>query len=281
MDITALLDDPAPAARPTRGTPEATDLDIRSVDDFESALRELTGLAHRLSPEIWRAVDELFLVIGTPRIQARAVHANFYGRMNQKLMANRNVLREIYAYAASLGITFNYPTKREIAWAVDSGDDALFCGVIQREAPDRDFMSGMLDRFEPVTREATRALIVAETVKPTKLRKAADREVVQDVFDAAAGPLVWSLWAPEPLHRHFQPTAHGLTYLGDYLSDLRSVQPRLFDRDRALVVTALDARINESYEILRSRACRWLRTEYGALNNYGYLGILLESEADP
>ncbi len=157
---------------------------------------------------------------------------HFYGRINQKLMANRDILAEIYSFAASHGLTFNYPTKRAVSWAVDSGDLDAYRLVIERQSQGRrDLRTGLLEIFVPLSQAQTKELLLAETTKPTKLRKAHGRAVRSDVFEAAAGSLLWSLWDSARLRRAFRPDAATVRDTGDYLADLRASQPALYAPD--------------------------------------------------
>ena len=248
---------------------------------FAGQLAVLTGIPGSLSPALLERVEAVFGALGLPDSDGGQVRSRFYGRLNQKLMASREVLREIYGYAAGRGLVFNYPTKAAIAWSVDSGDEEAFACIVGCNARhDAALAAGLIERFRPLPHSVTCQLLLDETTKPTKLRKSLEREVAQDVFEAAAGPLVWSLWPPEALWAFFGPdTGHG-GQIGDYLTDLRGHNPGLFDRSRALVVRFV-APGEEAPATLRDRLAGWIAEEHARINNYGYLAVVFDCTDEP
>jgi DNA modification methylase len=256
-------------------------LSVRVVSEFERLLVQMTGLDRSLSGFLIAAVDDVIQQLGPVEADEHEVSSQFYGRVNQKLMASRDVLRDIYGLAAACGLTFNYPTKLAIAWAVDSGNAGMFRGIVASEAQhDAALVENLMARFRPVPQHETRELIVAETRKPTKLRKAHERDVVLDVFEAAAGPLLWSLWPARALHDVFQPPATRRQYTGDYMVDLRAEQPTLFDRGRALVAAIVRPGEGD-YAAQRAELAGWIASEYERLDNYGFVAVLLDCEEQP
>jgi DNA modification methylase len=257
-----------------------TRLLISGVQQFESLLADLTGIERSLSSEQTEAAAAIFEQLGPADVDAAQVRSRFFGRLNQKLAASREILREIYSGAAARGLTFNYPTKIALAWAVDSGDAALYATIIRRESRrNRSLANDLIARFNFVSHAETRRLVLAETQKPTKLRKARDRDVALDVFEAAAGPLLWSLWAPQVLRDVFRTGQERVRSTDDYLSDLRADQPALFNRDRALVMRFVRPEV-ANYETERDDLTGWLSEEYEKLNNYGFLAVVLDCDLD-
>jgi len=214
-------------------------------------------------------------------VSAATVRAHFYGRLNQKLVANRAMLSDVYATAAADGVTFNYPTKKALAWAVDTSDEETFVTLVRRACgQDEALARNLMACYAPASNSETRRLLVAETEKPTKLRKAHQRQVSLDVFESLAGPLVWSLWPPRELHRVTQPLAvESGAYTGGYLSDLKVDKPELFSRDRALVVR--HAAPGANYEALRGGLAAWLADEYESVNNYGHVALVIDATTLP
>ena len=161
-------------------------------------------------------------------------------------MASRDILAEIYGFAARRGRTFDYPTKRAIAWAVDADDMDAFAEILIREVPsDAILRRGLIDRFQPLDRAETRRLLLAEARKPTKLRKTLDRDVLLDVYESSAGPLVWSLWPTGP-STHSTSSRTAITPTTFWRPSCIN-QPELFDRSRALVI-GFTGRTDEPYE---------------------------------
>jgi DNA modification methylase len=258
------------------------DCAVADVENFECLLAELTGLSRQLSRIVATAVNDVFDRLGGVGISDETVRSRFYGRVNQKLMANRDVLRDLYAFAAARRLTFNYPTKKAIAWAVDTSNAELFGTLVRRECGGSSTLAdGLMSRFRPIPQAATRDLIVAEARKPTKLRKAHDRDVALDVFEACVGPLLWSLWPAETLHGISQPSRRQeRSYTGDYLQDLRAEAPDLFSRDRALVISLVCPSATD-YEAQRQALVDWIADEYQRIDNYGFLALILKSDTHP
>ncbi|WP_104524950.1 DNA-methyltransferase [Blastococcus atacamensis] len=254
------------------------DLEVRGAADFAELLRQLLGIDAELSPPVAVAVEKLIGAVGSVRDRpSHEVFAGFYGRMNQKLVANRDVLGRIYARAAKAQVTFNYPTKKALAWAVDSSDLGAFRDVLSGVSMTEGLHQALVNLFEPATFDETRSLIQAEAFKPSKLRKAMARQVAVDVLDSSAGPLAWSLWAPQQLHQIFGPASRGETWTGDYLEDLRQQLPVLFDRRRSLVIRSVDAGVTgKTYEDVRASLTAWLAHEYELLNNYGFAAVVIK-----
>jgi DNA modification methylase len=284
MQSQLLVDEaPAGAANQTSLDTAGGDdrLPISGVQEFEQLLIELTGIERSLSTELTTATAAVFEQLGPADVDAAQVRSRFFGRLNQKLTASREILRDIYSHAAAQGLVFNYPTKIEIAWAIDSGDADLYATTIRRESStNRSLANELVARFKSVSQTETRRLVLAEAQKPTKLRKARDRDVALDVFEAAAGPLLWSLWAPQVLRDVFRGGQEQVHCTDNYLSDLRAEQPELFNRDRALVVRFVQPKA-ANYEAERDDITGWLSEEYKRLSNYGFLAVVLDCDVEP
>jgi|GEM_PF-1453470 len=266
-----------------RSTDESRGRDALPIDaaGFARLLAALTDIPGLLPPALLERVEAVFYALGPPDSDADQVRSRFYGRLNQKLMASREVLREIYAFAAGQGLVFNYPAKAAIAWSVDSGDEEAYAQLVGHHAQHGSALAaGLIERFRPMPHSVTRQLLLDETIKPTKLRKSLEREVAQDVYEAAAGPLVWSLWPSKALWAFFGPeTGHG-GQIGDHLTDLRGHNPDLFDRGRALVVRFV-APDEGAPALLRDHLAGWVAEEYVRINNYGYLAIVFDCGHKP
>jgi DNA modification methylase len=259
----------------------AAALTIRSAAEFERFLIELTDIDATLSPATYSAVERLIEALGpAPSVPESEALAHFYGRLNWKLGANADTLRAIYATAARSGVTFNYHAKKAISTAVDTGDSEAFGRALKRYCPDGETRTLIEQDFDCVSHAETCELLVAETVKPSKLRKALAREVATDVLDAAAGCLVWSLWAPTILCEYFDEgnPADGLS--ADYLAGLRRRYPAIFQRNRSLVVrnVRIEAGSERAYRRHREELTSWVANEFELIDNYGHLAFVLDVE---
>jgi len=242
--------------------------------DFELHLRRLTGIEGELARDVTRALINLTDSIGPAlRSTEQDIAKQFYGRLNQKLTANRDVIAKLYAKCASEGIMFNYPTKRRIEWAINTNDlTELGRQLVERAVP-QDFLNHLMAELTPVTQDGTRGSLFSETRSPTKLRKAKERQVANDVFNAAAGPLVWSLWPADRLTSAFSRLS--VPYSGDYMKDLRTFQPDLFVRNRSLIVRQVMPEPESGITKQCQELTRWLAAEYDAVDNYGFVALLI------
>lgn len=257
---------------------------VKSAEDFAELLERLTGFTIAPSHYILDDISNLIGELGPVTTEMRAVRSGFYGRLNQKLFASRPILNAIYGQAAASGVTFNYPTKRALAWAVDSGDEGAFRSALDGVGVERSLVETLVDLFVPITSDETRRLLVEECAKPSKLRKAHGRDVLSDVVDSSVGPVVWSLWSARALHGFFGSLPVGSSYSSHFLEALRRVKPQLFDRRRSLVVRHIRAEDFLSgpfsdYTNLRDFSCEWLADEFAALDNHGFAVVVLHADA--
>ncbi|SFB78209.1 DNA modification methylase [Nocardioides terrae] len=261
---------------PNAKTPEL----VHRVGDphaFERLLRELTGIPGTLSRDVASAVETVIATLGPAvDIERGRISAEFFGRLNQKMVANKQSIAALYAECAGSAITFNYPTKRRLEWAINTGR----IDELEQHLEERGVSGHLLHRLRaavaPVSHAETRRLLLAETTNPTKLRKQPDRDVANDVFNAAAGPLAWSIWPTAEIAGVFADPP--MPFSEDYMSDLRAFNPALFERRRSLVVRQVRPEPREAYEAQRAGLTQWIADEFDAIDNYGFLAILINVE---
>ena len=250
---------------------------VRDPDSFACLLVELTGIPGTLSREVSRSVAVAVAKLGPAvDVDHDRIASEFYGRLNQKLVANRDTIATLYAKCAAAGVTFNYPTKRRVEWAVNT------CNVedLERHLVARGVAGALLDKVRrsvaPVSHAETRLLLQAETTDPTKLRKQPDRDVANDVFNAAAGPLAWSVWPPASMAGVFadQP----MPFSDDYMADLRAFKPEMFERRRSLVIRQVLPERRDALAAQRDALTQWIADEFYALDNYGFLALVINVE---
>lgn len=255
-------------------------VEVTSAEDFADLLEQLTGFGVAPSQSILEEIGNLIGELGPVRTELSAVRSGFYGRLNQKMFASRPILNGIYGRAAASGFTFNYPTKKALAWAVDSSDLGAFRRVLDGAGVDLALAETLTGLFVPLPNAETRRLLAEECAKPSKLRKAHGREVLSDVVDSSVGPLVWTLWSTMALHGFFGSLPVGSSYSSDFLQALRRVKPQLFERQRSLVIRHIPADDFPSehfteYTDFRDSSCQWLADEFAALDNYGFAVAVL------
>ncbi|WP_158688543.1 DNA-methyltransferase [Streptomyces pseudogriseolus] len=253
---------------------------VKSAEEFKVLLADLTGLTGSLSDDVTVALEKLLTTVGpATSVDRQKVQSIFYGRLNQKLTLNKAATANLYSKAAKVGVTFNYPTKKAISWAIDTLNAKDLEVILTSAWPGHAQHSVGLEELHPVSHEQTKKALQLEAVKPSKLRKAHSRQVVDDVLNAAAGPLVWSVWEPRNLHQYFQEQTGGVPYTGEYLQDLQLQSPQLFNRDHALAATFVGSRdASKDYKSLRAELTTWLSSEYSKLNNYGFLSVIIDAQ---
>ncbi|WP_445255791.1 DNA-methyltransferase [Nocardioides aurantiacus] len=253
---------------------------VRSVGDpasFESLLADLTGIPGTLSREVTRSVATVIATLGAAEdIDRRRLAAEFYGRLNQKLAANKETIAALYAECAAADVTFNYPSKRRLEWAINTGSLADLEGHLVARGISDPLLARVRPKLALASHEQTRRLLLGETANPTKLRKQPDRDVANDVFNAAAGPLAWSIWPPSEMAKVF--ATEPMPFSDDYMADLRAFRPEMFERRRSLVIRQVRPETLEALPTQRDALTQWIADEYGALDNYGFLAVLINVE---
>ena len=248
---------------------------------FVELLSALTGIGDGPSSAVMHKIEAVYGELGLPpEAQEEAVLGAFYGRLNAKMSLNSRVLGELFGAAAGRGVTFNYHAKKALSWAIDSSDEEGFIAALERHCLDLEVRSVLGGMFAGATFDESKDALLEEMTRPSKLRKALEREVRQDVLDAAAGCLVWSLWPFRLLRQHFESFDDGLSLSDDFLEGLRARSPHLFERNRSLVVRFVRPRAGLDYRECREELNGWLASEYESIDNYGHLAVVIESEVD-
>ncbi|MBD3947599.1 DNA-methyltransferase [Nocardioides ganghwensis] len=249
---------------------------VADVRSFELLLSDLTGIDGAVSRDVARSIERVIAELGPVNVDMGPIAAGFYGRLNQKMFANKEFIASLYAECAAAGVTFNYPTKRRLEWAINALNINDLELLLDERGVQRELLERVRARIEPVSHEQTRRLLSAETTNPTKLRKQPDRDVANDVYNAAAGPLAWSIWSPREMANVLSEDP--MPFSDDYMSDLRAHKPELFERRRSLVVRQVRPEPQSSYETQRASLTQWIAEEFDAIDNYGFLAILVNVE---
>lgn len=255
--------------------------ELSTVQDFSSLLHHLTGIDAGISLNVLSQIALLFERLGKPSPQ-EIIHAPsaFYGRINQKLRLNAANLDKIYAAAAAQGETFHYHAKKAISWAVDTTNRDSYVAALERYCKSESLRLSLISLYDATSHAETKARLQAEISKPSKLRKAHQRQVAQDVIDSATASLVWSLWPADLLRKNFAPSAGDRVVDEDYMLGLRRLKPAIFERHRSLVIRRInesfDELSDEGYLALRNFYTSWVASEYDAIDNHGYLAIILD-----
>lgn len=252
-------------------------LRVTNPNSFERLLVEFSGINGCLSRDVSRSVAAVVAKLGPAvDIDRGRAASEFYGRLNQKLAANKQSVGALYAECAAAGITFNYPTKRRIEWAINTSNAVDLERILAACGVGGTLLDRVRQAVDPVCHAMTRRLLLLETTDPTKLRKQPDRNVANDVFNAAAGPLAWSIWPAADMATVF--TEDPMPFSENYMADLRVFKPEMFERRRSLVVRQVRPEPREAYETQRAMLTQWIADEFDALDNYGFLAIVIEVE---
>lgn len=250
---------------------------VRHVTDaasFQSLLIDLTGIEGGLSKEVNLAAQRIIDALGPARdVDALQIASEFYARLNQKLGANSDAVARLYALCAAENLTLNYPSKRRLEWAINTGNIPSLLSQLMSQNAGANLINRVKESVVPVAHAVTRQLLFIETTRPSKLRRLPDRDVANDVFNASAGPLAWSIWPPAQMARVFN--SDPLPFSDDYMSDLRTHRPQMFERRRSLAVRQIQPEPSSAFSNQREHLTRWLETEYEALDNYGFVAVLI------
>lgn len=252
-------------------------MEVRSVSDFEAMLVDLTGLSLRASAPIRSSIVQLFDTIGYPGRRASAdAERDFYRRVNGKLGVNADAIASLHRQCAERRIVFNYHEKRAVADAVNGLRSDHLVEILKGRGIGLDEVHSILSVSRFATAGESRLAIQQEASSPTRLRKAADRDVSQDVFDACAGPLVWSLWSPEALRSVESSWSSSQSEGADFLDRLKGHFPEIFARDRSLVIRGVDIGRCGDYSAVLGEMNTWISHEFGRLDNYGHLAVVFD-----
>lgn len=249
---------------------------VDSVESFATALSDLTGLdGELLDANVREVVRVVLSELGGVRLSREVVRAQFYGWINRKLDSNREAMARLYALAASRGLTFNYPTKQTLNWAINSRNPELLAGTLTDAQDGSDPWHVNLDQLGAIGFEESKRLIAAETRNPTKLRKLPDRQVEADVLNSSAGPLAWAIWPSKDLGRVFggpgqcedgtEPLAR---HRGADGEELATLSLRFVDSAGIADLPFIES---------RDELDAWIASEYERLRNYGFLALVVSA----
>lgn len=251
-------------------------LEVETVEEFEQLLGWLTGLGQAMSGEVVEALREFIASSGpSPARSLDDVSRDFYARMNDKMRLNAEKLAAVHKQVADLRLALNYHQRKRVAWSVNRADRRELSSALVHIGVPIDVAESMASSCAMTSHVDARDAIKHEAMAPTKLRKLPDRDVAIDVKSSAAGALVAALWPDEARYRAVGASGAG-DDAADYMSFLQNQAPELFNRDRALSVRFVSAAEAEVAGQVRSGFETWLREEYEALTNHGFLAVILE-----
>jgi DNA modification methylase len=241
---------------------------------FEKLLLDLLGFDFQLDPALTVEIQKIEQSCPRNAYSMDQISREFFGRLNEKLNINKDIVAEIFRLSASSKITFNYHQKKTISFFLNRNMVDGLEEFLQGLGIHQDLMTSLRTSFLGASNAETKEALIRESHSPSKLRKKLEREVLSDVAASAAGCLIWSIYDPASLRKAFA-TSESFAASNDFLSDLRLVSPELFSRERALLVSKFSVSDLDNPNLLE-QSRRLIEEQYRNVSNYGYLSLIIE-----
>ena len=250
------------------------------LDRFLSEFHSLTSLRPSFDAQYADALGDLVSFLAGRQILPLAERRQrFLGLVNRKFRLNAKAFRNLYAIAAKMGITFNFPQKKQIQDSFDLNDRGLFIAALEAKRLENHSSRALLNAFAPLDAEASIRYLQGEVDAPSQLRREVGaRDIAGEIVKGLFAAFMWVAADEETLHEHFDPEYDAATYDASFWCQLQSRTPLLFNRDHALhcLKIGADTLPLTTYETLRSTVTSWVQASYADLNNYGYLAVAIE-----
>jgi DNA modification methylase len=252
-----------------------------SCSKFIEEFVNITGLIPAFGPEYKIALEKLVAYLATQSLlPLKERRRQFIAHVNWKFRLNAHGLSRFFAEAAKIGITFHYHQKCQIQRAFDLCDYGLFRAVLNKRGISRGRLEHLLGLFNPIHQKSTIEHLSLECRKPSKLRKEkGDRNIEKEIIEAQFSAFMWVSVPERDMHRFFDPMFSEKNYKQSFWEQLCARSPHLFLRDNALHVVRINQEVIEkltSVNAIRHALCALLQSLYNAINNYGFLAIVIE-----
>lgn len=204
----------------------------------------------------------------------------FLAHINWKFRINADHLAAFYERGAKAGHTFNYHQKCAIQLAFDRGElDGLSHLLTQYGVP-APTVRMLVDYAECASESDTRNHLHSELSAPSKLRKeVGERDVEFEILKALFASFTWVSLPSKDMHRFYDPAFDDAKYRPSFWDEIQARAPKLFHRDEAVHLLVVERSWAAQFTSLRSLRdsllCR-VRDSYQALNNYGFLLVLVQ-----
>lgn len=204
----------------------------------------------------------------------------FLAHINWKFRINADHLAAFYERGAKAGHTFNYHQKCAIQLAFDRGElDGLSHLLTQYGVP-APTVRMLVDYAECASESDTRNHLHSELSAPSKLRKeVGERDVEFEILKALFASFTWVSLPSKDMHRFYDPAFDDAKYRPSFWDEIQARAPKLFHRDEAVHLLVIERSWAAQFTSLRSLRdsllCR-VRDSYQALNNYGFLLVLVQ-----
>ncbi|MCA9680362.1 MAG: site-specific DNA-methyltransferase [Myxococcales bacterium] len=274
------MDRPRSAARRAGKAPVRKSNRAVTMESLASDFATITGIAPEYDEAFQAVLAQAVLYLAGRTLRPLEIRRReFLGHVNWKFRVNADVLGAFYAGAANRGITFHYHYKKAIQRAFDVADRALLEEVLNEKGVSAGDAAVLMKQFDPTPAERTVAILREECEAPTKLRReVGERNIRREILSALFAAFVWVSLPEREMHQHFDPEFSSNEYHASFWHQLHARSPTLFNRENALHVRRVAARMIASKGLseVRAELCAAIRDHYTQINNYGFFAVLIE-----
>ena len=204
----------------------------------------------------------------------------FLAHINWKFRINADHLAAFYERGAKAGQTFNYHQKYAIQLAFDRCELNVLSNLLSQFGVPAPIVRMLVDHANCANENDTRNYLHSELTAPSKLRKeAGNRDVEFEILKALFASFTWVSLPPKEMHRFYDPAFDEVRYQPSFWNEIQARAPKLFHRDEAVhllvVAPSWAAQFNSLRSLRDALLCR-VRDSYQALNNYGFLLVLIQ-----
>lgn len=205
----------------------------------------------------------------------------FLAHVNWKFRINAEQLAVFYERGANAGCTFNYHQKCAIQLIFDRSDLRRLPALLAEYGVAERTISALVECAACADEDETRNHLHRELIQPSKLRKeVGDRDVEFEILKALFASFLWVSLPPKDMHRFFDAAFDEVKYESSFWNEIQARAPKLFHRDEAVHLIVVEPAWAAQFSSLRSLSDALLsrvRDSYEALNNYGFLLVLIQS----
>lgn len=205
----------------------------------------------------------------------------FLAHINWKFRINADHLAAFYERGAKIGHTFNYHQKCAIQLKFDRQEIDSLPNLLAEYGVPAPKTKLLVEHAECAGEDETRSHLHSELRAPSKLRRdAGERDIEFEILKALFASFAWVSLPPKDMHRFFDQSFDEARYQPSFWNEIQARAPKLFHRDEAVHLLIVDPSWADQFDSLRSLRdallCR-VRDSYQALNNYGFLLVLIQA----
>lgn len=253
-----------------------------SPASFIGEFTEITGLRPSFDDEyldqLGRLVDYLRNEAIRPLPERRR---EFLAHVNSKFRLNAAPISRFFGAAAAHGITFHFHHKNRIQRAFDLQSRVALEEVLAHRGVSASLRERLVRLFEPVSDKTTISSLSSECEAPSKLRiEKGNRDIFGEILKAQFSAFMWVSLPEIAMHRYFDPHFDASEYRESFWDQLHLRSPKLFSRRHALSIARISQPVIDaisSSDHLRGAIADHLSMAYDAIDNYGFLVLLVDS----